>query len=406
MHPALRIGLQALAVLAILGAGLLVSWRLKNSAPPPPKRPTVTGSREVAAEVLRPGSVRLEIPLQGRLVAFQSVPVIAEVTGVFERSARAFKEGVAYRRGELLVRVNDTEARYGLLAQKSTLAKSLAQAMPELKIDYPETFPAWDAYLRAFDPERPLAPLPAVATDAARFYLNAKDIYTQYYNIKAAEDRLGKYTLTAPFSGVLTDVTATTGGLVRAGQPLATLTATNYELAASVPARDLSYLPVGAQATLNGPDGRNYRGRVARVSTQIDPNTQAATVFLDVSGAGLREGLFLDGSVRGAELTDVVALDQRLLVGTDEVYVVPDSTLERRQIEVVRRIGDRVYVRGLAPGTRVLTESVSGAYEGMRVRVAGTAPGPSGAGAAGRPEVPTDTSAPALAPAAAPAATG
>ena len=315
------------------------------------------------------GQVQLDIPLQGRLVAFTSVPVIAEVTGTFARSARTFKEGVAYRKGELLARIDDTEARYALLAQKSSLAKSLAQAMPELKIDYPETFPRWDAYLRAFDPERTLAPLPPAANDAARFYLNGKDIYSQYYTIKGAEERLTKYTLTAPFSGVLTEVAATTGALVRAGQPLATLTATDYEMAASVPVRDLGYLPLGAQATLTGPNGETYRGRVSRVSTQIDPATQAATVYLDVSGAGLREGLFLSGGVKGAKVNDVVELDQRLLVGEDQVYVVADSTLERQQVEVVRRSGSSVYVRGIPAEVRLLKTSVPGAYEGMKVRV-------------------------------------
>ncbi len=369
MHPALRIGLQALSVLAILGAALAVSWKLKSATPPPPKAPTVTSAREVSAALPAPAAVQLDIPLQGRLVSFESVPIIAEVTGIFERSAHTFKEGVAYRKNEVLVRVNDSEARYTLLAQKSTLAKSLAQAMPELKIDYPETFPAWDAYLRAFNPERTLPALPAVANDAARFYLNAKDIYGQYYNIKAAEERLAKYSLTAPFSGVLTGVTTTVGALVRAGQPLGNLTATNYELAASVPVSDLSYLPVGASASLNGPNGEPFRARVSRVSTQIDPNTQAATVYLSVSGPGLREGLFLNGNVRGAAISNVVELDQRLLVGTDEIYVVPDSTLERQRVEVVRRSGDRIYVRGIPPNIRILNESLNGAYEGMKVRI-------------------------------------
>ena len=376
MHPALRIALQLVAVLAIVGAGLAVSWKLKNSAAPPPKRPSVTAAREVEASRPTPAEVRLDIPLQGRLVAFQTVPIIAEVTGTFERSAHTFKEGVTYRRGELLARINDAEARYTLLAQKSTLAKSLAQAMPELKIDYPETFPAWDAYLRSFNPERTLPELPPVATDAARFFLNAKDIYTQYYNIKSAEERLAKYTLRAPFTGVLTEVSATSGALVRAGQPLATLTATNYELAASVPVADLSYLPVGATATLKGPDGEAYRARVTRISTQIDPNTQAATVYLDVSGQGLREGLFLNGSASGAKLADVVALDQRRLIGHNEIYVVQDSILVRQQVEVVRRSGDRVYVRGLPDTAQVLSAEVHGAYEGMRVRLKSTPPTP------------------------------
>ncbi len=371
MHPYLRIALQVLTVLALLAAGAAVSYKLRNSNPPQPKKPSATAVREVNTQLPVTAKVDLEVPLQGRLVAFQSAPVIAEVTGVFDNSAHAFKVGVTYRKGEVLARINDTEARYTLLAQKSTLARIIAQAMPELKIDYPETFPAWDAYLRGLNPERTLADLPPVATDAARFFLNAKDIYSQFYSIKSAEERYSKYTLRAPFTGVLTEVSTTTGALVRSGQPLATLTASDYELAASVPVRDLGFLPIGAKATLTGPNGETYRGTVSRLSTQIDPNTQAATVYLNVSGQGLREGLFLRGEVRGASLDGVVELDQRLLVGEDEVYVVPDSSLALRQVEVVRRVGDKVYVRGLPADLPVLEESISGAYEGMKVRSRG-----------------------------------
>lgn len=369
MRPILKISLQILSVVAILGAGLAISWRFQNSGPTAAKKPSVVSAREVSTQVPQPSEVRLNIPLQGRLVAFESVLVIAEVTGVFERSAHRFKVGVGYHKGELLARINDTEARYTLLAQKSGLAKLLAQAMPELKIDYSETFPAWEAYLRNFNPERTLPELPPVSTDAARYFLNAKDIYNQYYSIKAAEERLSKYSLVAPFTGVLTEVSSTVGALVRSGQPLATLTASIYEMAASVPVRDLPYLPIGARAKLEGPNGEAYTAKVSRVSTQIDPNTQAATVYLDVSGPGLREGLYLQGDVQGAEIKDVVELDQRLLVGENELYTVSDSILTRVPVEVVRRSGERVYVRGIPANTPIVIESVTGAYDGMKVKV-------------------------------------
>ena len=355
-----------LAFLVLVG-GALAASQIASQKEPPPKRERATSVREVRVRAVQPEAINVDIPLQGRLVAFQTIPLFAEVTGVFEESSKPFKQGVFFRKGDLLARIDDTEPRYQLLAQKSQLANALAQAMPELKIDYTATFPAWDAYLRAFDPERPLPELPPVADDAARFFLNAKGIYERYYTIKAAEERLRKHTLTAPVSGTLTEAQANVGALIRAGQPLGTLTANAYELAATVPVADLDYLRPGTRATLDGPSGETYAARVNRVSTQIDPNTQSATVFLDVSGKGLREGLYLRGSAGGAALDDVVPVDQRYLVGEDEVYVLRDSTLQRTSVEVVRRGEERVFVRGLETGTQLLDEALPGAYSGMRV---------------------------------------
>ena len=368
--------LSVVAAVVVLAAGFLVTGMLRAGKEAPPKRERTRAVREVGVAPAVPSAVDVDVALQGRLVAVETVPLFAEVTGTFEESAHPFKIGVYYAKGDLLARLDGTEARYSVLASKSALANSLAQAMPELKLDYPGTFPAWDAYLRAFDPERPLPPLPEVGSDAARYFLNAKDIYNQYYSIKGAEERLAKYALYAPVSGTLTEVNATVGALVRAGQPLGTLTASSYELAATVPVADLAYLSPGTRAELTGPGGNTYTARVSRISTQIDPATQTATVYLGVRGEGLREGLYLRGEAAGEALDDVVPLDQGLLVGQDEVYVVEDSTLRRESVEVVRRAGDRVFVRGLPAGTTLLAEPLPSAYAGMRVAPRITEPTP------------------------------
>ncbi|MFK8056507.1 MAG: efflux RND transporter periplasmic adaptor subunit [Saprospiraceae bacterium] len=356
-----------IAVFVLLG-GYMAMKAVSAQKEPPPKKERKQSIREVAVRNVELSSVDVDLSLQGRLVAFETVPVIAEVTGVFEGSDRAFKEGVFYKKGDMLARINNTEARYALLAQKSQLAKTLATVMPELKIDYASTFPAWDTYLRNFDPEKALAPLPEVTDASARYFLNGRDIYNLYYTIKSVEERLNKYVLRAPFSGTLTNVTATKGALIRSGQPLASLTASSYELAATVPVSDLSYLKTGTTAQLSGPNGEAYTGRVSRISTQIDPNTQTAKIFLSVRGKGLREGLFLTGSVAGSQLNDVTSIDQSLLVGTNEVYVLIGEELQRQSIEIVRRGQKNIYVKGLAPGTKLLNETLPGAYNGMKVK--------------------------------------
>ena len=378
------------AAVIVLIAGFVVAGRLASSREAPPTRERVRAVREVAVATPQPTSVDVDVALQGRLVAVETVPLFAEVTGTFEESSHPFKIGVYYGKGDLLARLDNTVERYNVLASKSALANSLAQSMPELKLDYPATFPAWNAYLGDFDPEQPLPPLPEVGSDAARYFLNARNIYNQYYSIKAAEERLAKYTLRAPVAGTLTEVNATVGALVRAGQPLGTLTASSYELAATVPVSDLAYLSPGTTAELTGPGGEAYAARVSRISTQVDPNTQTATVYLGVQGSGLRAGLYLRGLAEGEALDDVVALDQGLLVGQNEIYVVEDSTLRRESVEVVRRAGDRVFVRGLPPGTAILAEPLPSAYVGMSVAPRPTEPSIAEPTSATTAKAPTD----------------
>jgi hypothetical protein len=70
-------------------------------------------------------------------------------------------------------------------------------------------------------------------------------------------------------------------------------------------------------------------------------------------------------------VTAVVALDAALLEGMEdsEVFVVREGRLELAAVEVIHRDADRVLIRGLAPGTPLLAEPISGAHAGMLVEV-------------------------------------
>ena len=47
--------------------------------------------------------------------------------------------------------------------------------------------------------------------------------------------------------------------------------------------------------------------------------------------------------------------------------MIREGTLALQNVEVVHRDADRVLVRGLEPGTKVLAEPISGAYVGLLV---------------------------------------
>jgi len=73
----------SLPILALGVAGMII---LISQKEPPPKRSSVQGVREVAVQQVATQDVAVNISLQGRLVAVETVPLFAEVTGVFQTS--------------------------------------------------------------------------------------------------------------------------------------------------------------------------------------------------------------------------------------------------------------------------------------------------------------------------------
>lgn len=300
--------------------------------------------------------------IQGRLRAYDKTDLIAEVPGMLKPVNKRFKIGTRYNQDELIFEVDDTEARLSLQAQKAQLQTAITQMMPDLKIDMPNSFSQWKSYLDNFNLNSSVRTFPKALSERETYYVSLKGIQAQYYTIKSAEKRLSKYQVRAPFNGIMTSVNVGDSGYLRAGSPLGTIMNTSqYELEAAVPVAELKYIKKGRSVKILSDDtGKSWRGTVKRISDMIDPTTQAATVYIGASGAGLREGQYLRAEIKSSG-GGAIAILPRNVVSKDMVHIITDGTLSQKRIELVRIEGDNALVRGLADGTKVAQgENLSG----------------------------------------------
>jgi len=354
-----------LVVLAAIGGQQYLASQ-KNEAP---RKEPVIKVKQAETMPVQLSSLATTLDVEGQLAAFNKVELYSEVGGMVKNTERTFKVGTYFPKGSALLQVDNTEARLALLAQKSTLLNAIAQAMPDLKIDYAESFPAWETYLNNFDVEKAIQPLPTPQSDQEKRFIAARNLYTQYYNIKSQEERLDKYTLYAPFSGVITAADVQIGTVIRTGQKLGELMANgNYELVATVPLSDLNYLKSGSKVELFSEDiPGSWQGNVKRISDQIDPGSQTVQVFINVSGKDLREGMYMRGAVASRQVADAMRIPRELLVDQEGVYLVQDSTLVLRPVQVVKRESETVIVQGLKSTDQLLAKPLPGSFDGMRV---------------------------------------
>lgn len=356
---------------ALTFVGGLAGYRiLSDQKAPPPRKPGGEAMRmQLQAGVVAPDVLPVPIPLQGRIRAYEKIDLFSEVNGLALSSDHAFREGVRYSRGEILVRLDDRESRLALQGQRAALMTALVQALPDLKVDFPERFGAWEAYVRQLNPEAVLPALPEPATDREKYFLAARNIQGQYYAIRSAEERLSKYIIRAPFDGALVTTDIHLGGLVRPGQRLGTFIRLGaFELETTVSLSDLRFIRIGQAVQMQSEDtGKAYQGRIVRIGDVIDPSTQMVPLFVEVQGEGLREGMYLLGSIRGSGEANVVGLPKELLINGREVWIIRDSVLLRQEVELVRSAREEVLIRGLDAGALYVRGIIPGMYEGMKV---------------------------------------
>ena len=166
--------------------------------------------------------------------------------------------------------------------------------------------------------------MPDFETDREKYLFNLRNIPGQYLDIKAQEEQLTKYTIKAPFNGIITQASIDYGDIVMPGTPIAALLGTDvYEYQTAVNEQELAYLNIGSKVKLhNATTGATYEGQVLRTGGIIHENTQTVPVYISVSGKGLREGIYLEGMVNGKPYEDVAAVSSDLITRNNEVHIV------------------------------------------------------------------------------------
>ena len=199
--------------------------------------------------------------------------------------------------------------------------------------------------------------------------------------VRATSSLLRDTRVIAPTSGVIANKLVDNGEHVSRGERLFTLVRSDVlELVAAVPARQANAVRVGQTVHFSA-GGRDFDGKVARVSPTVDPTTRSVAVYVQIPNAdgSIRGGTFATGRVvsrvvPGALVVSTSAIRQSADDGRAFVYRIADNVLDIANVElgvVDERAGVAEVVSGLREGDRVVVGNIGTLGRGMQVIIAG-----------------------------------
>ena len=349
---------------SIYGAKMIINSKSKT------RKAASKVIKTVFVDTVKNTSIPIIIPTNGNLVAKRRVEIYSEVQGIFKPGSKLFKPGEKYQKNEAFISINDTEYYANVQLAKSNLYNSIAAVLADLRLDFPEVFLKWEAYLKSYDLNKPTPKLPKMVSEKENYFITGRSIVSNYYTVKNLEQRLSKYTISAPFKGILTEALVTEGTLIRSNQKLGEfIDPSIYEMEVSLSKTFASLLDVGETVELNNLERtKKYSGIVSRVNGSINSATQTIAVYIEIKNSSLKEGMYLEANLNAKKEKNAIEINRGLLLDENKIFIVRDSVLDMIDVRPVYFSDTKVVLKEIPDGTIILSSPFPGAYVGMMVK--------------------------------------
>jgi membrane fusion protein, multidrug efflux system len=291
----------------------------------------------------------------GTAHAAESIDVTSRISSIVDRIH--FSEGQQVPAGQLLVELDNKEARADVAVAEASLRQSRSQ----------------------FERSRQLADTRIIS--ASQLDEQEAKLRMDEASLQAARARLDNHFIRAPFAGTLGLRRVSPGDLVGPQTVITTLDDTrSIRLEFTVPEHFLSEIRGGMQikATSAVYPGRLFAGAVANVDSRVDPVTRSIIVVARLPNPerALKPGMFLSVELE-RERRQVLMVPEEALsprAGKQYVYLVQDGHAVEREVQIGTRAPGLVEIRaGLTAGDVVVTEGTQSLRDGAAVQVLSSA---------------------------------
>jgi len=300
------------------------------------------------------------IELQGNVKTKQNVLVYPEMPGILNKVY--VKEGQKVKKDQILATIDD-----GGLSQQLLLLKSNEQLA---KTTFERQKRLWDQQI-----------------GSEIQYLQAKTSYDSQKNAtRQLKKQLGKFTIRAPFSGIIDDVFKEKGTVVAPGpgaEIFRIINLSNMYIETDVPESYISSIKKNKMVEVNFPIlGRSYDSSIRQVGNFINPSNRTFRIEVGIPNLDgeIKPNLTAKLRLNDYSNSNAILIPQSIISenakGQQFIYVVKDNKeknqvyAERLVIETGKTNGDFIEVtKNLDANVEVILEGARSVNNGQVVKV-------------------------------------
>jgi multidrug efflux pump subunit AcrA (membrane-fusion protein) len=361
--------------LGIIIFGFIIMMILQTFKEDLPQAKALPQVKFVNVEVIQLESVPTKITGYGRLVTSQPVILYSEVNGTLVSGNIPFQPAQSFKKGNLLLKIDDRQIRLDLNSAKSDFLNALASVLPEIKVDFPDEYQIWQAYFNNCDFDKIMPSLPHTDNQKIKLFLSRFNVYKLYFLVRNLEIQLEKHFFYAPFDGSILIADVRVGSTARIGMRLGEIiNLEKMEVEVPVPASDVQWIDYRKSVKFTSSEiSGEWAGKVQRVGKNIDTRTQTVQVFIDIGNSHKEElfnGVFLKVEIPGLPIANAVAISRGAIYNENYVYTIKEGRLVFRKVNIARTEMESVIINeGLVNNDTLVVDILQGVTEGMPAKI-------------------------------------
>lgn len=306
---------------------------------------------EVEALQIEHETIEDQIFTSGSVMADEDVELSAEASGII--TDIFFNEGSTVQKGDLLVKINDSE----LQAEKrrATFRLNLAEQREER--------------------QKRLLERGGISQDDYDATLNEVNVIRSELDLINA--RIDQTEIRAPFGGLVGLKYVSEGSYISPNSRIASLQALDpIKVDFSIPERYIARVSIGdkIQYTVQGVDS-TFAGEVYAIEPRISRETRSISIRARSENAGqlLFPGAFASITLILDEIDDALMVPTISLIpelNSQKLFTVKNGSVEEVRVQTGIRTSDKVQIiEGIAPGDTVLTTGLLQVNPGTEVEI-------------------------------------
>ncbi|MRD46579.1 efflux RND transporter periplasmic adaptor subunit [Caenimonas koreensis DSM 17982] len=328
---------------------------------------------------LKPGSTSSGPLITGTIEPDRKADLRAEVSAVVLGVMK--ENGQAVKKGDLLVRLDDTSIRDGLIsAQEAERVAVQAAEQAERQFQRLKT-------LR----ESGMASAQMMEDAEIRRNTTQSDLSAAKARVVSARQQLQRTEARAPFDGIVSDRKVSAGDTAQVGKELLkVIDPRSLRFEGLVSSDALSTVKAGQSVSfgVNGWGNQQFTGKIRLVAPTANATTRQVEVLVDINGdvPARMAGLYAEGRIEASSTTALMVPASTIVRDGERAFAwrVKGATLQKVPLALGERdlrSGDYIVKSGVAQGDQLLRHPVATLKDGQAIAATTSAGAPAAASA-------------------------